>query len=117
MKDFQKLNTVVIGCSGDSVEALAKFKAKFKLNFPMVSDPNFNAIEAYGARRMKTFLGKSFLGIVRSTVWIGPDGTIQKVWEKAPSSGHADDVLSTVRAGSPASPEKSASASSGARKQ
>jgi peroxiredoxin Q/BCP len=100
MKDYQKLNTVVIGCSGDSVEALAKFKAKFKLNFPLVSDPNFDAIEAYGARRMKTFLGKSFLGIVRSSLWIGPDGTVQKLWEKAPSSGHAGDVLSTLRAAS-----------------
>lgn len=117
MKDFQKLNTVVIGCSADSVEALAKFKAKFKLNFPLISDKNFSAIEAYGARRMKSFLGKSYLGIVRSTIWIGPDGAVQKVWEKAPSSGHADDVLSAVRAGSPASPEKSASASSGTTKQ
>lgn len=89
----------MIGCSGDSVQALSKFKAKYKLNFPLISDTNFRAIEAYGARRMKSFLGKSFLGIVRSTAWIGPDGTIRKVWEKAPSSGHAADVLSAVRDG------------------
>ena len=107
MKDFQKLNTVVIGCSGDSVEALSKFKAKYKLNFPLISDTNFKVIGAYGARRMKSFLGKSFLGIVRSTAWIGPDGTIRKVWEKASSSGHAADVLSAVgdAAGNPVATE------------
>jgi peroxiredoxin Q/BCP len=87
----------VAGCSADSVEAQAKFKAKYNLNFPLLSDPDFNVIEAYGARRMKRFLGKSYLGIVRMTFWIGPDGKIRKVWDKASSKGHAEEVLAAVR--------------------
>ncbi len=67
-QEFDKLNAVILGCSADSVESQAKFKAKQKLNFPLLSDPDFTVIEAYGARRMKSFLGKSYLGIVRSTV-------------------------------------------------
>jgi peroxiredoxin Q/BCP len=96
-KDFDKRNAVVLGCSADSVAAQAKFKAKQKLNFPLLSDPEFTAIEAYGARRMKSFLGKTFLGIVRSTVLIGPDGKVEKVWETAKSKGHAAEVLEALK--------------------
>jgi peroxiredoxin Q/BCP len=89
---------VILGCSGDGVEMQAKFKARYKLNFPLLSDPEFHAIEAYGARRMKTFLGKSFLGIVRMTFWIGPDGRIRKIWDKVNPKGHAAEVLKAVNA-------------------
>ncbi len=87
---------MILGCSADSVEAQAKFKAKHKINFSLLSDPAFQAIEAYGARRMKTFLGKSFLGIVRMTFLIGPDGTIRKVWESVSPKGHAAQVLEAL---------------------
>jgi peroxiredoxin Q/BCP len=97
-KDFDKLNAVILGCSADSVESQAKFKAKQKLNFPLLSDPEFTVIEAYGARRMKSFLGKSFLGIVRSTVLIGPNGKVEKVWESAKSKGHAAEVVEALKA-------------------
>ena len=79
------------------METQAKFTAKYNLNFPVLSDPEFQAIEAYGARRMKQFLGKSFLGIVRSTFLLGPDGRIAKIWDKAPSKGHAAEVLEAVK--------------------
>jgi peroxiredoxin Q/BCP len=79
------------------VETQAKFAAKYNLNFPVLSDPEFKAIEPYGARRMKQFLGKSFLGIVRSTFLIGPDSRIAKIWDKAPSKGHAVEVLEAVK--------------------
>jgi peroxiredoxin Q/BCP len=87
---------VVLGCSADSVEVQAKFKAKHKINFPLLSDPDFKVIEAYGARRMKSFLGKSFLGIVRMTLLIGRDGKIQKIWEKVNPKGHAAQVLEAL---------------------
>lgn len=87
---------MILGCSADSVEAQAKFKAKQKINFSLLSDPEFQAIEAYGARRMKTFLGKSFLGIVRSTFLIGPDGQIKQVWDNVSPKGHAADVLAVI---------------------
>ena len=97
MKKFDKLDAVVIGCSADTVELQAKFKARHKLNFPLLSDPDFKAIEAYGARRMKQFLGKSFLGIVRMTFWIGPDGVIRKIWPRVAVNGHADEALAAIR--------------------
>lgn len=95
---------MILGCSADSVETQAKFKAKQKLNFTLLSDSEFRAIEAYGARRMKSFLGKTFLGIVRSTFLIGADGNILKIWENVTPKGHAAQVLEAlggVRASSP----------------
>ncbi len=78
------------------MKAQASFKAKHKINFPILSDPEFQAIEAYGARRMKKFLGKSFLGIVRSTFVISPDGKIETIWDNVSAKGHAEDVLAAV---------------------
>ena len=98
MREFEKLNTVILGCSGDTVESQAKFKAKQKLNFPLLSDPDFKVIEAYDARRMKSFLGKSYLGIVRSTVLVGPDGKVEKIWATAKSKGHAAEVIEALKA-------------------
>lgn len=94
------MNTGIVGCSGDSVEAQAKFKTKHKLNFPLLADTEFHVVEAYGARRMKTFLGKSFLGIVRMTYWIGPDGNIRKIWNQVTPKGHAAEVLAAIENGS-----------------
>ena len=88
---------VILGASGDSVKAQASFKAKQKLNYDLLSDPEFTAIEAFGARRMKKFLGKSFLGIVRSTVLIASDGTVEKIWNTVSAKGHAAEVLAEVK--------------------
>lgn len=94
---IEKLNAVILGCSADSVAAQAKFKARQKLNFPLLSDPEFTVIEAYGARRMKRFLGKSFLGIVRSTVLVSPEGKVEKVWETVKAKGHAAEVVEALK--------------------
>jgi peroxiredoxin Q/BCP len=96
MKQFDKLNTVVLGCSADPVALQAKFKARYKLNFPLLSDPEFKTIEAYDARRMKSFLGRSFLGIVRSSALVGSDGRIERLWPSAKAKGHAAEVLAAV---------------------
>ena len=86
----------ILGASGDTVKAQASFKEKQKLNFPLLSDPEFEMIEAYGARRMKKFLGKSFLGIVRSSFLIGADGKIEHVWDNVKAKGHAAEVLAVA---------------------
>ncbi len=78
------------------METQAKFKAKHKINFSLLSDPDFKVIEAYGSRRMKSFLGKSFWGIVRSTFLIGPDGRIKKIWGSVNPKGHAAQVLEVL---------------------
>ena len=85
-----------MGCSGDSAEAQTKFKLKHKLTFPLLADTKFDVIEAYGARRMKSFLGKSFLGIVRMTFWIDPDGIVRAIWDKVTPKGHAAEVLAAM---------------------
>lgn len=81
------------------MDAQTKFKIKHKLNFPLLADTDFQVIEAFGARRMKSFLGKTFLGIVRMTFWIGPDGKIRKIWDKVTPKGHAMEVLAVIQAG------------------
>jgi thioredoxin-dependent peroxiredoxin len=81
------------------VEAQTKFKVKHKLNFSLLADTEFQVVEAYGARRMKSFLGKSFLGIVRMSYWIGPEGKIRKVWDNVTPKGHAAEVLAAIQAG------------------
>ena len=86
----------ILGASADPVKAQAGFKEKYKLNFPLLSDPEFQMIEAYGARRMKKFLGKSFLGIVRSSFLIGVDGKIEHVWDNVKAKGHAGEVLAVA---------------------
>ncbi len=94
---FKALNAEIVGCSGDNMQAQTKFKQNYSLNFPLLADTEFHVVEAYGARRMKSFYGKSFLGIVRSTFWIGPDGKIRKIWPKVKVEGHAADVLAAVQ--------------------
>lgn len=69
------------------------------MNFPLLADTEFQVVEAYGARRMKSFLGKSFLGIVRMSYWIGPDGRIRKIWDKVTPKGHAAEILAAIEAG------------------
>jgi thioredoxin-dependent peroxiredoxin len=89
----------ILGASADPVKAQAGFKEKYKLNFPLLSDPDFKMIEAFGSRRMKTFLGKSFLGIVRSSFLIGADGKIEHVWDNVKAKGHAVEVLAVASKG------------------
>ena len=70
---------LILGASADPEKALASFKAKQKLNFPLLSDPTHKMIEAYGVWRQKKFMGRSFMGIVRSTFLIGADGKTMAV--------------------------------------
>jgi peroxiredoxin Q/BCP len=87
---------VIFGMSGDPVKAQAAFKAKQKLNFDLLSDSDLRTIEAYGSRRMKKFLGRSFLGIVRSTFLIAPDGKLEHIWDNVKAKGHPAEVLAEV---------------------
>lgn len=99
LQEFKALNTAVVGCSGDSAEDQTKFKVRYTLNFPLLADTEFEVVDAYKARRMKSFFGKSFLGIVRTTFWIGPDGKIRKIWPKVTPKGHAGEVLEAIQQG------------------
>lgn len=84
--------------SADPVKALANFKTKRKLNFPLLSDLDHKVIEAYGSWRKKKFMGRSFMGIVRSTFLIGPTGKIEAIWSEVSAKGHAAEVLARLTA-------------------
>ena len=98
-KAFQKLGIVVLGVSGDSEASHQKFRSKYKLPFPLLSDPDKKVMTAYGAYGEKMMYGKKVTGVIRSTVWIGPDGKVRKHWAKVPSAEeHPARVLEAVRA-------------------
>jgi len=90
---FKAQGIPVLGISADPVKSLANFKAKQKLNFPLLSDPDHKTIESFGAWQLKKFMGRSYMGIVRSTFLVGPDGRIERVWEKVKTKGHAAEIL------------------------
>jgi peroxiredoxin Q/BCP len=93
---FLKQDVVVLGVSADPPKMLAGFAAKQKLNFILLSDPEHKMIEAYGAWRMKKFMGRSFMGIVRSSYLIGPDDKITQVWDNVKAKGHAAEVFEAL---------------------
>ena len=82
-----------MGASADPVKALEKFSDKYKLNFPLLSDPTHRMIAAYGVWRGKNFMGRLFKGIIRSSFLIGTDGKIEEIWDPVKAKGHAADVL------------------------
>jgi len=88
----------ILGASADNEKALASFREKQKLNFSLLSDPEHKMIEAYGAWRMKKFMGRSFKGIVRSSYLIGADGKIERAWDNVKAKGHAREVLASIPA-------------------
>jgi peroxiredoxin Q/BCP len=87
----------ILGLSADPVKAQASFKAKQKLNFPLLSDPDHKTIAALGAWQEKKFMGRTFMGIVRSSFLIGPDGKIEEVWPAVKAKGHPAQVLARAK--------------------
>jgi len=96
--DFRRADTDIVGVSADPVPALDKFKAKHKLAIALASDEKHRMLEAYGVWQEKSLYGRKFLGIVRATFLIGPDGRIAKVWPKVSVDGHAAEVLGAAKA-------------------
>ena len=88
----------VIGVSKDPMKALEKFAEKYALTFPLASDPEGSVVEAYGAWVEKSMYGKNYMGIDRSTILIGKDGKIAKIWRKVKVPGHAADVMKAAAA-------------------
>jgi len=96
--DFGRADTEIVGVSADPVPALAKFKAKHELTIALASDEKHRMLEAYGVWQEKSLYGRKFLGVVRTTFLIGPDGRIAKMWPKVSVDGHAADVLAAAKA-------------------
>ena len=89
---------VVLGVSADSAARHDKFIDKFGLPFALVADGDKSICEAYGVWGDKSFMGRTFLGIKRMTFLIDADGVIRKIWPKVKVAGHAEDVLTAVKA-------------------
>ena len=94
---FAENGTEVLGISADTVKAQESFRNKHELSIPLISDEQHEMLEAYGAWGEKSMYGRTFLGIVRTTVLIGEDGRIIRIWRNVKVDGHADDVLAAVR--------------------
>ena len=90
------MSVSILGASADPVKALQKFSDKWKLNFPLLSDPRHQMIESYGVWRGKKFMGRLFKGIVRSSFLIGTDGKIEQIWDPVKAQGHAAEVLARL---------------------
>ena len=99
LKDaFAEAGTAVLGVSADTVKAQESFRNKHQLSVPLISDEQHEMLEAYGAWGEKSMYGRTFLGILRTTVLIGANGKIAKIWRNVRVDGHADEVLATVKA-------------------
>jgi len=85
--------------SADPVEELRKFRDKYKLNFPLLSDPEHKTLEAYGVWQEKNMYGNKSMGIVRTTYIIGPDGKVTHVFPRVKVDGHIREVLVALTGG------------------
>lgn len=94
---LKKLGAVVYGISKDSIASHCKFRDKYGLAFPLLTDADGKVMEAYGAWGDKVMYGKKMKGIIRSTVVIGKDGKVVKHWPKVSVKGHVAEVVETVK--------------------
>jgi thioredoxin-dependent peroxiredoxin len=95
---FAETGAEVVGISADTIKAQESFRNKHQLSIPLISDEQHEMLEAYEAWGEKSMYGRTFLGILRTTVLIGADGRIARVWRNVRVDGHADEVLAAAQA-------------------
>jgi len=96
LRKIKARDAVVVGVSKDSIDSHCKFADKFKLKFPLLSDADGTMLEKYGAWGEKNMYGKKSMGIIRSTVLIGPDGKVIKHFPKVKVKGHVEAVMAAL---------------------
>lgn len=97
LPQFQALNTQVVGISPDSIGSHGKFITKHNLEIILLSDPEHQIAETYGVWQLKKFMGKEYMGIVRSTFLLDPSGKITQIWSNVRVKNHVDAVLDAVK--------------------
>lgn len=97
LSKFKRLGATIFGVSKDSIESHCKFADKYKLKFPLLTDEKGTMLEKYDAWGEKNNYGKKYMGIIRSTVLIAPDGKVYKHWPKVRVKGHVDAVLEATK--------------------
>ncbi len=93
---FTEHNAVIIGVSPDSVKSHNKFIDKHSLNINLLSDPEHTVLEKYGAWGPKKMYGREYMGVVRSTFLIDPEGKVRQVWKKVKVKGHVETILAVL---------------------
>jgi len=96
-KQFDKLNTLVLGISPDAPGRLVRFIEKQNLNFDLLSDEDHSIAEKYGVWGLKKLAGREYMGVKRMTFIIGDDGRLKHIMEKVNTKKHHDDVLAVLR--------------------
>ena len=94
--EFQRKGAAILGVSTDSLKSHEKFKNKHALSFPLLSDEGAEVARRYGVWKEKSLYGRKFMGIERSTVVIGKDGRVRKLFPKVKVEGHIDEVLAAI---------------------
>jgi thioredoxin-dependent peroxiredoxin len=94
---FSRAGAAILGVSADPVPKQDKFKAKHDLTVMLGSDENHEMLNAYGVWAKKSLYGRSYMGILRNTYLIDPDGRIARIWEKVKVAGHAEEVLAAAK--------------------
>lgn len=96
--DITKTGAVVLGVSTDSLDSHDKFRGKYNLNFPLLSDATADVVKMYGVWKEKNLYGRRTWGVARTTFWIGPDQRIRKIWKKVDTARHAEEILAELNA-------------------
>tara|TARA_Y100000992_G_C21230163_1_gene475083 strand:- start:501 stop:989 length:489 start_codon:yes stop_codon:yes gene_type:complete len=97
LSNFKKLKCEIFGVSKDNIKSHLKFRKKYKISFDLLSDEELSILKKYKVWGKKKFMGKEFLGIIRSTFLIGKKGEILKIWKNVKVKGHAKEVLETLK--------------------
>ena len=97
LPQMAKRKAAVLGISILDEKSKAKFASKYKLTFPLLADADHAIAEKYGVWQEKSRYGRTYMGIVRTTYLIGPDGKVARRWDNVKVEGHAEDVLSAVK--------------------
>lgn len=96
LKQFSDKNTVIVGVSNDSLKKHQNFSDKYGFNFPLIADEDKSISELFGVYQLKKFMGKEYMGIVRSTFLIDEEGKLAQEWRKVKVKGHVESLLSVI---------------------
>ncbi len=95
--EFKQLNTRIIGISPDSSDSHKKFEKKHNITFNLLSDPNHDVLKSYDVWKPKKLYGREFMGVIRSTFLIDPNGRVVYIWPKVKVMGHAQNVMNKLK--------------------
>lgn len=93
---FQDAGYAIVGVSPNEPEELARFRDEYDLPFPLISDPDHSIADAFGAWGMKKNYGREYEGLIRSTIVVDEDGTVEAAWYNVKATGHAGRVAGSV---------------------